>query len=239
MENKKINEGDIVLCTVKNISGTTVFLDIDDKGEGTMVVSEVSPGRIRNLRDYVTPGRKVVCKVLKVSDSGNAHLSLRRVKEKERKIVMDKYQWEKSAINILGTIIKDKKKADEIRDKIKKDTGENIYNFFQKAKENPKILEKYLGKEEIEKLLKILEERKEKSVEVKKDFKLSSKNENGVELLKNVLREYEKNIIYNSAGNFTLKIKDKNYKEANKKLDKILEEIKKKSDGMDFEVKEK
>ena len=47
--------GDLVLCTVKTIDGTTVFVKIEDDGEGTIVTSEIAPGRIRNLREYVIP----------------------------------------------------------------------------------------------------------------------------------------------------------------------------------------
>ena len=64
MANEQIEEGQIVLCTVDKIVGTTVFVKIEDNGEGTITTSEISPGRIRNLRKYVIPGKKIVCKVL-------------------------------------------------------------------------------------------------------------------------------------------------------------------------------
>ena len=54
--------GDIVLCTVDRIIGTTVFVGIEGNGEGSIVTSEIAPGRIRNLRDYVVPKKKIVCK---------------------------------------------------------------------------------------------------------------------------------------------------------------------------------
>jgi len=41
----EIEENDIVLCTVKRIEGTTVFLDVVDfpGTQATMIFSEVSP----------------------------------------------------------------------------------------------------------------------------------------------------------------------------------------------------
>ena len=45
----ELEEGDVVLCTVDRIVGTTVFVSIEGNGEGSIVVSEISPGRIRNL----------------------------------------------------------------------------------------------------------------------------------------------------------------------------------------------
>ena len=74
----KMEEGDLVLCTVKRIIGTTVFVDIEGNGEGTIITAEIAPGRIRNLRDYVSPGRKIVCKILSLKGK-QINLSLRRV----------------------------------------------------------------------------------------------------------------------------------------------------------------
>jgi len=45
------NEGDLVLCNVTQLGKTTVFVKIEGNGEGTIVTSEIAPGRIRNLRD--------------------------------------------------------------------------------------------------------------------------------------------------------------------------------------------
>ena len=93
----ELEEGDNVLCTVKRISGTTVFAHIEDDGEGTIITSEIAPGRIRNLREYVVPGKKIVCKVLSIDKSGNIHLSLRRVSDKEKREVLDREKKEKSS----------------------------------------------------------------------------------------------------------------------------------------------
>ena len=80
----ELREDDVVMCTVKEIEGTTVFLEIEGNGTGTMVMSEVAAGRIRNLREYVFPKKKVVCKVFKIANGGHIELSLRRVTGKER-----------------------------------------------------------------------------------------------------------------------------------------------------------
>ena len=91
----ELEVGDIVLCTVDKIVGTTVFVKIEGDGEGSIVVSEIAPGRIRNLRDYVVPKKKIVCKVLRISEK-NVELSLRRVSLKEKKERMEQLKQEKS-----------------------------------------------------------------------------------------------------------------------------------------------
>ncbi len=234
---KKLEEGDNVLCTVKRIVGTTVFVDIEDNGEGTIVISEISPGRIRNLRNYVVPGKKIVCEILSIDK--NIHLSLRRVGEKERKEVMEKFQLEKNSFSILKSVIGEE--ADKVRKKIKEKSGKKLYDFFQLAKEKPELLGEYIDKNKVKRLVEILKKRKDKKVEIKKEFNLKSENKEGVNEIKEVLSPYKNEIIYLSAGRFVIKISGQNYKEANKKADKILQEIEEKSEkkSIEFNIKEK
>ena len=79
-------EGELVLCTVTSVQFHSVFVDIDEYGKGGMIhISEVSPGRIRNIRDFVREGKVIVCKVLKIHpDRGHIDLSLRRVSQAQR-----------------------------------------------------------------------------------------------------------------------------------------------------------
>ncbi len=234
-----MKEGDLVLCTVEKISGTTVFVKIENKEEkeGTIITSEIAPGRIRNLRDYVVPGKKIVCKVLEIDNAGNIHLSLRRVRDKEKREVMDKYEKEKTAFNILKSVVKEK--ASEIKKEVEAKKI-SIYDFLQSCKEAPEKLKKYLNNEEAEKLCKILKEKKGRKAEVKKQFKLTSDAENGITIIKNILSPY-KNITYLAAGKFILGMEGDNYKEANQQIQKILTEIEEKSKEhkCEFEVKEK
>ena len=58
-------EEELVLCTVTNVQHHSVFVNIDEYNLSGMIhISEVSPGRIRNIRDYVKEGKVIVCKVL-------------------------------------------------------------------------------------------------------------------------------------------------------------------------------
>jgi translation initiation factor 2 alpha subunit (eIF-2alpha) len=108
-------EGDVILCTVDKIDGTTVFVKTEDNFSGTIVFSEVAPGRIRNIRDYVVPNKKVACKVLRVS-SNNIDLSLRRVTAKERTEVLELNKQEQTAKSAINSILKEK--AESTKEKI-------------------------------------------------------------------------------------------------------------------------
>ena len=51
---------EVVLCTVTRIQYTSVFVTLDEyEMQGMLHISEVSPGRIRNLNDYVKVGKKM------------------------------------------------------------------------------------------------------------------------------------------------------------------------------------
>lgn len=237
MGKENLDEGDVVLCTVDRIENTTVFVDIEDNGKGTIITSEVAPGRIRNLRDYVVPNKKIVCKVLEIDKSGTVHLSLRRVSAKEKEKVMEKHARTKSAIRILESVLENPK---QVIEKIKNNEG-RVYDFLQKAKDEPELLEKYVNKKEAKKILEILKKRKEKKVEVKAKFELKTTKQGGINMIKKILSEYEENIKYQKAGEYILTIKAKDYKQANKKRDKILEQIEQKAEQKDieFEVEQK
>ncbi len=218
---KKLEEGQIVLCTVTKVVGTTVFIKIEgyDK-EGTIMTSEIAPGRIRNLRDYVVPNKKIVCKILRI-DKSHTDLSLRRVAAKEKREILENYKKEKSLIATLKTILKD---AELIIKKIKEESF--LTEFFEKAKENPELLKDLMSKEEATKLLKILKEKKEKEISVKKKFSLTSQAEDGMTKIKKIL---PLETTYIAAGKFLITVKDKNYKEANIKINNLLGDIEKKA----------
>lgn len=234
---EQLEEGEIVLCTVDRIIGTNVFVHIEDDGEGSIIFSEVAPGRIRNIRDYAVPRKKIVCKVLRVK-KGNIELSLRRVTQKERKEKLEEAKQEKSYASILKTILKDE--ADGVIKKISE--KQRIYDFFQEAKETPKKLEKLVGKKDAKKILDILKKEKKKKVIVKKNIFLTTKKPDGLGLIKEVL-SVSKNIEikYISAGNYMLKTESDDPKKADNELQNHILEIEKqaKNKGMEFSIKEK
>ena len=158
--------GDIVLCTVDRIVGTIVFVKIKGEGEGSIIISEIAPGRIRNLREYVVPKKKIVCKILRISDNGNINLSLRRVTQKEKKEILEEDKQEKSYISILKRVL------DEKAEQAIKEISEtnNLFDFLQEAKENSKDLEKIISKEDTKKILDIIKTQKQKKNIIKKNL---------------------------------------------------------------------
>jgi len=233
-----LEEGDMVLCTVDRISGTVVFVKIEGEDrEGSIILSEIAPGRIRNLREYVIPKKKIVCKVLKTS-GGTISLSLRRVTLKEKKEVMDAHNQERSYMSILKSVLKEK--AAGIIDKITKE--EKLFDFFEETRKNPKKLEDLIGKEDAKKILDIILEQKKKKTIIKRTIYLKTQKPNGIYIIKKILENPgEIEIKYLSAGKYSLKIETDDGKKGEQKIKMFLEGVEKKAreTGAQFEVKEK
>jgi translation initiation factor 2 alpha subunit (eIF-2alpha) len=219
-----IDIDDIVLCTVKRIEGTTIFLDIGGVFDihASMVLSEVAAGRIRNLRDYVSVGRKIVCKVLKISGD-HVELSLRRVTGKEREGALERVKKEKILKGILKSIVKN---PGEALEKIKSEY--DVIEFLDEARENPKIFEKFVGKEEGEKIMKVLSEKDKKERSILMKIKLKSDSGSGVLDIKEVL-DLDAEVHYLGSSKFSIEVIGEDFKEADLKMVEVLGEIEKKA----------
>jgi translation initiation factor 2 alpha subunit (eIF-2alpha) len=236
----ELEEGDVVLCTVERIAGTVVFVKIHYRNkelEGSIVLSEIAPGRIRNLRDYVVPKKKIVCKVLRIVGD-RIDLSLRRTTPKETKEVLEKFKQEKSYENILKKILGDK--AEEAINDISKKEG--LYDFIEEAKENPKPLEEIIGKKNAEEFLGIVKSQKKKIAVVKKEIRLKTSKPNGIELIKEVLGKIKNaEVRYISAGRYSLRTESADVKKADTLLKSIISDVEKQAKklGFEFNVVEK
>ena len=236
MENK-LESGDIVMCTVEKIVGTMVFVKIQGNRNGSIIISEIAPGRIRNIRDYVVPKKIIICKVLRVSGD-RVELSLRRVTPKEQKEIKKNYKQEKSYTSILKTILGEN--AEKIISEITK--KESICDFLEEAKINPSFLEQLAGKENAKKIISILNSQKHKKIEIKKEFNLTTKKPEGIILIKEILGKIKGlEIKYISAGRYSIKSEDTDPKKADNLLSETLKEIEKnsKKQGLDFSIREK
>lgn len=224
--------GDIKLCTVDRITKTIVFVTVDGEGEGSIIMSEIAPGRIRNIRDYVAPGKKIICKVLRIRGN-SVDLSLRRVSEKDRKGIRELMNAEKSARAILRTVLGED--AKEIIKKILE--KEKVYEFLERVKDGSGELEGIVSKESAEKIMEIISIEKKKSFVLKKKFEFVSNAPNGIEIIKNVLSSFEGvDIKYISAGKYSISAEASEKKVADNKIMDILNELLERSKKEDFDV---
>jgi len=227
--------GELVLVKVKEILKTTVFVNLEKYGKtGVISTSEVAPGRIRNIRDYVVVKKKVICKVLRVDKTtGHIDLSLRRVTQKETREEMQKYKNEEVAMKILEMILKEK--ARDISAKIK-ESYPLLHEFFEASLSNPDVLNKFLQKEDAEKILTIITDKmKVKKIIARATLSISSTAPNGLSVIKDALKKQKDvKIVYIGAPHYMLTAEDENPKVTHKRLDTAIEsitEILKKANG--------
>lgn len=215
-----MEEGALFLCTVDKIEGATVFVNLPNGEKGTIITSEIAPGRIRNLRYYVVPKKKIVCKVIRAKN-GHIDLSLRRVTSKEKKEIMQVYKQEQTAKSAIHSILKDS--ALKAEENILKNF-KSLSEFFIESRDNEKLVDKYIPKEYVEKIKKITQ-KKQRGVEVKKIVRLKCLEDDGVIKIKKIFSSKEIKATYISAGKFQISLKSTDYKKANHEIDKIAKNI--------------
>jgi translation initiation factor 2 subunit 1 len=89
--------GEFVVATVRRLEsyGAYVTLDEYDGKEALLHISEISSRWVRNIRNHVREGQKVVLQVLRVDAAkGQVDLSLRRVNRDDKRKKLE--QWKKS-----------------------------------------------------------------------------------------------------------------------------------------------
>lgn len=233
-----VEVGDVLLCVVDKINGPVVFVKLPDNSEGSIVLSEVAPGRIRNLRDYVFPGKNIICKVLRVNGE-RIDLSLRRVTPKEIKELRDSLSAEKSSVSIIKSVIGEGYK--EVLEKISKSFGD-VHSFLEDSKKDKKDLESLVGKENAAKILEIIQTQKKKTLVIKKNFNLSSDSPNGIVLIKDLLSSFKDvEIRYIAAGKYSIVSEAEDKKVADNKIRAVFDVLvdKSKKGLIDFSFKEK
>ncbi len=91
---------ELVVCTVDELKTFGAFVKLEEyRGkEGLIHISEIAPGWVKHLRDYVREGQKVVCKVLHVDPQrGHIDLSLKAVKDGQKRERINEWKREKKA----------------------------------------------------------------------------------------------------------------------------------------------
>jgi len=229
-------DGDIVLCTVKKVLSHSVFVTLDEHEniEGMIYISEVSPGRIRNIRDFVKEGKKIVCKVLKIKDSHHVDLSLRRVTTSVTINKNKEYKQEIKAEKMLELIGKQLKMSlEEMYNEVGYNAIEEygtLNHFFNEVLMDNSIVKKMKISEKISKeLIKNVNEKiKIPTVQISGDMTLRSYEPEGIILIKNILnKSVKKGVIINylTAPKYRITVESENYKKAESIMKEITESI--------------
>jgi translation initiation factor 2 subunit 1 len=254
-------ERDVVIVTVKKILYHSIFAVLDEyEGkEGMIHISEIAPGRIRNIRDYVKEGKKLVCLILKIDPvKGHIDLSLRRVPMSLRNKKNEEFKQEIKSEKLLEYMGKELKT--DIAGMYKKigfplieEFGLLQVAFNEIAIYGPEAIEDIkLPAKEKEFLIKTVQEKiKPPEVSIQCDVILENTNPDGVENIKKTLLAGKKasekmveekiTLTYVSAPRYKLEIFARDYKAAEESLtiitDAITKEAKKTKTSIEIERK--
>jgi len=232
-KNNYPENNELIVCTVKKVLPHSVFCNLDEYNhEGMIHISEVAPGRIRNMRDFVEEGRKIACKILSIDkEKGHINLSLRRVNQSQKIKKFQEFKQEGRAGKILEDTLKPLKK-EEIENVAFKilERFESLNSCFNEIVNNNFNLESLnLEKTLSEKLTKVIKEKiKPPEVKLKTKLFLESTQPDGIISIKKILSEIKKlnpkiSFLYLGAPSYKIEIISNNHKEAESNMKKIAE----------------
>jgi translation initiation factor 2 subunit 1 len=241
-ELKKIPEaGEIVLVTVKEITGHGAYVSLDEYSNmtGFLHISEIATGWIRNLERYVKPKQKAVLKVIRVDKTrAEVDLSLKQVSGEERKSKLIEVKKNEKATAFIEMVkvkanLSDKQ-IDEMEDKILQ-KYDSIYDFFEAVAK--KGVDSIHNIEFSSEVTRAIEDESNKiqvpHVEIRDIVEISSRDPNGIDVIKNILSPLEAsksnvqvNINYIGAPKYRVTVKAENFKLAEKTMNNIMEKAK-------------
>jgi len=233
--------GELVVATVETITNYGAYVSLDEYGgkEGLLHISEISSRWVRNIRDWVREGQKVVLKVIRVNPRrGQIDLSLRRVSDFERKRKFLEWKRKRRALSLLSTAaMRLKKPAEEVIKavwyRLEDEFGEVYAGLEAVAEEGPGLLLELGIPEELAKAIaSVAAERiRKREAKVTGVLKLSSLAPDGVERIRKALLEAEAacpegakvGIYAIGAPRYRVEVWADDYKEAEKALRAVVD----------------
>ncbi len=231
--------GDLVIATIETVTDYGAYAKLDEYNKrGLLHISEISSSWIRNIRDFVREGQKMVLKVLRVdTEKGHVDLSLRRVNKRERIEKVMSWKKERKAEALLkGVAEKVGLPVEEIYQKAGTVIEENypLYDGFEKAAlEGPESLTKIGIPEDLAKAFAtVAKERIHlKLVKVKGTLEIRVLKPNGVKIIKNAFDTVEKpedadiRFYVMAAPRYSVEVAAANWKRAEEVLTKVTDAV--------------
>ena len=234
--------GDLVIATVQSVADYGAYVNLDEYNKkGLLHVSEVASSWIRNIRDFVREGQKVVLKVLRVDpEKGHIDLSLRRVTKREKIEKIMSWKRERKAETLLRNVAE---KAGITLEEAYQKAGAlmekeyGLYEGFEKVvKEGIGILTKIGVPEDLATVIaEIAKERmRVPMVKVKGLVELRCIKPNGVNIIKEAFlnakkaersRDAKVRFYVVAAPKYCIEVMAENYKRAEAVLQKIAESV--------------
>ncbi len=243
------SEGELVVGTVKEINPNSVFVKLEEYDkEGMIHISEIAKKWVRDIRDWVTVDKKIICKVKEVrKEKGQIDLSLKEVSDRERNRRMQSWKRDERGEDFLEELAD---REDISLDKVYKKIGFDLQEGFKDMldpfeiairKGQEELVKRGLDEKWSEKLKDVAEDKiKQKKKQTSQRFSLRVREPNGIDIIKKVLYEVEEEsgveFKYISAPNYEAIKRARDLREAEKSIESSIEDIRKKLEGKDFDL---
>lgn len=192
--------GDLVIGTVKRIFDHGVYVDLDEYEDlqAYCHVSEVSSTWVRNIRNVMRIGKKVVGRVMRIKED-QIDISIKRVSDGLKRSKVEEWKKYKTGLTLLEMSAKKRKinfetARSEVEDLLTNFYG-SLYNAFEEALFRGEIAftEAGISEEWASTLTSIAKKNLTiPKVEITRDLEIMCWEGNGVTLIKNALKEAEK-----------------------------------------------
>ena len=234
--------GDLVIATIETVTDYGAYAKLDEYNKrGLLHVSEISSSWIRNIRDFVREGQKMVLKVLRVdTEKGHIDLSLRRVTKREKIEKIKSWKKDRKAEALLREVAeKVGLPNEEVYEKagILIEEKYGLYEGFEKVvKEGTEVLTKIGVPESLAKAFaEVAEERIHvKMVKVKGTLEIRCMKPNGVKIIKDSFLDAKKaektkdadvRFYVVAAPKYSVEVLAENYKRAEEVLQKVAQSV--------------
>jgi translation initiation factor 2 subunit 1 len=234
--------GELVVASVQRLESYGAYVSLDEFNgkEGLLHISEISSRWVRNIRNHVRQGQKVVLEVLRVDPSkGQVDLSLRRVNKDEKRKKIEFWKKSRKAESILTQAAHDMgvdvKQLYEIEGvKLVQKYG-GLYMGLEKASKNgaQALTEAGMDEKVAETLTAISKEKIIiKGVTISGIFEVSTISNTGVEDIKHtfisaedIAEENDASISITSLGSpkYRVELEAEDYKKAEHAMEKVIE----------------
>ncbi|MGV9171900.1 MAG: translation initiation factor IF-2 subunit alpha [Promethearchaeia archaeon] len=255
-------EGEFIVGRVRDIQNQYVYVDLLDyeglpserNAQGMIHIREISSRWVKSIRNHLREGQRVVLRVLRVDEhKGHVDLSLRRVNSAQRKNRMKEWKYAVKFENLLQFL------ADEVEEMTLSDAygqiGFPVLELFEDQYQETVEELKENGEQIVEEIKDVSDEIKEKFLQiVNENVKISTvsiigklelivRTSNGIELIKNTLKEAKSviepketrriEITYLGAPSYRIEVVSKDYLDAENILSDFLEVIEKNIEDLD------
>ncbi|MFH1587311.1 MAG: translation initiation factor IF-2 subunit alpha [Candidatus Diapherotrites archaeon] len=231
-------ESEIIVCRVTKVLDYGVFVELSeyDNRQGFVHISQVASSWIKNIRNFVKENQVRAAKVMRIDTSKNQiDLSFNKVSSGVQRARIEQWKQNKRTHKLLEAFAKQHNvKFDDVWKEIAEPLLENydtLYDAFQAILLNGVGEAKDVDKKWLNPLKDMIEKNMEVPVKlVKGVISLSSNAPNGIELIKDALKEgmestkdADLEVYYSGSGKFMINVKSFDYKVAERVIRGVAE----------------